>query len=110
MVEVCLESCEALTNLVSFNTAEDLDYLDGELQTINVLSTSIYTHIGHIQQLANLVLHMTVERIYIGSEYGEIDRGVFLIRGENVVLCGEIVSFPSKNYPLITHYTLSITF
>lgn len=41
---------------------------------------------------ANLALHQTVERIYIGNEYGEIDRGVFLIRGENVVLCGEVVS------------------
>lgn len=41
---------------------------------------------------ANLVLHLTVERIYVGNEYGEIDRGVFFIRGENVVLCGEVVS------------------
>lgn len=41
---------------------------------------------------ANLVLHLTVERIYIGNHYGEINRGVFLIRGENVVLCGELVS------------------
>lgn len=38
------------------------------------------------------MLHLTVERIYIGNHYGEIDRGVFLIRGENVVLCGELVS------------------
>lgn len=51
---------------------------------------------------ANLVLHLTVERIYIGNEYGEIDRGVFLIRGENVVLCGEIVSTQPSLDNLIT--------
>lgn len=42
---------------------------------------------------------MTVERIYIGNEYGEIDRGVFLIRGENVVLCGEIDDDEDQHLP-----------
>lgn len=39
---------------------------------------------------ANLVLHRTIERIHVGDRYGEISRGIFLIRGENVVLCGEV--------------------
>jgi U6 snRNA-associated Sm-like protein LSm1 len=42
--------------------------------------------------LANLVLQDTIERIYVGNCYGDIPRGIFLIRGENVVLLGEIVS------------------
>ena len=41
-------------------------------------------------QFANLVLQDTVERIYVDQSYGDIERGVFLIRGENVVLLGEI--------------------
>jgi len=41
---------------------------------------------------ANLVLHRTIERIHVGKKYGDIPRGIFLIRGENVVLLGEIVS------------------
>jgi len=40
---------------------------------------------------ANLVLEDTVERIYHGSSYAENWHGLFLIRGENVVLLGEIV-------------------
>jgi U6 snRNA-associated Sm-like protein LSm1 len=40
---------------------------------------------------ANLVLQDTIERIYVGNCYGDIPRGIFLIRGENVVLLGEIV-------------------
>jgi U6 snRNA-associated Sm-like protein LSm1 len=39
-----------------------------------------------------LVLQDTIERIHVGNCYGDIPRGIFLIRGENVVLLGEIVS------------------
>ncbi|KPP73533.1 U6 snRNA-associated Sm-like protein LSm1-like [Scleropages formosus] len=38
----------------------------------------------------NLVLHQTVERIHVGKKYGDIPRGIFIVRGENVVLLGEI--------------------
>ncbi|KAJ2800081.1 hypothetical protein H4R20_004192, partial [Coemansia guatemalensis] len=41
-------------------------------------------------QFANLVLQDSLERIYVGDAYGDIERGVFIIRGENVVLLGEI--------------------
>ena len=39
----------------------------------------------------NLLLQGTIERIHIGDEYGDIPRGIYLVRGENVALCGEIV-------------------
>ena len=42
--------------------------------------------------LANLVLHRTIERIHVGKKYGDIPRGIFVVRGENVVLLGEVVS------------------
>jgi U6 snRNA-associated Sm-like protein LSm1 len=41
-------------------------------------------------QFANLVLHETLERIHVDKFYGDIPRGIFLIRGENVVLAGEL--------------------
>lgn len=37
------------------------------------------------------MLHDTIERIHMGKEYGDIPRGILLVRGENVVLIGEIV-------------------
>jgi small nuclear ribonucleoprotein (snRNP)-like protein len=40
---------------------------------------------------ANLVLQGTVERLYAGNLYADIPRGIFLVRGENVLLLGEIV-------------------
>ncbi|KAL4754587.1 hypothetical protein BDW72DRAFT_165695 [Aspergillus terricola var. indicus] len=41
-------------------------------------------------QFANLLLQDTVERMYAGNLYTDIPRGVFLVRGENVLLLGEI--------------------
>lgn len=57
-----------------------------------------YRQSWFILLLANLVLQDTIERIYVGNCYGDIPRGIFLIRGENVVLLGEIVSFYNINH------------
>ena len=43
--------------------------------------------------LANLVLQDTIERIFVEDLYADIGRGIFLVRGENVLLLGEIVGF-----------------
>lgn len=39
---------------------------------------------------ANLLLHDTIERTYIGNRYADVPKGLYIIRGENVVLLGEI--------------------
>lgn len=49
---------------------------------------------------ANLVLEDTVERVHHGAAYAEVRQGVFLIRGENVVLLGEIVCHFSLTHSL----------
>ncbi|KAL2056954.1 hypothetical protein ABVK25_002693 [Lepraria finkii] len=41
-------------------------------------------------QFANLVLQDTVERTFVQDVYSDIVRGVYLVRGENVLLLGEI--------------------
>ncbi|CCK72340.1 Lsm1p KNAG_0J02610 [Huiozyma naganishii CBS 8797] len=41
-------------------------------------------------QYANLLLQHCVERIYLEGKYAEEDRGVFMVRGENVVMLGEV--------------------
>ena len=41
--------------------------------------------------LGNLVLQDTVERLFAQNLYADVDRGLFLVRGENVLLLGEIV-------------------
>lgn len=41
--------------------------------------------------VANLVLQGTVERLYAGNLFADIQRGIYLVRGENVLLLGEVV-------------------
>ncbi|KAK5120211.1 hypothetical protein LTR85_006417 [Meristemomyces frigidus] len=41
-------------------------------------------------QFGNLVLQDTIERLFVQSLYADIERGLFLVRGENVSLLGEI--------------------
>jgi len=59
----------------------------GTPKNLNVQFFSFHPLLG----LANLVLEDTVERIYAGNTFAEKWCGLFLIRGENVVLLGEIV-------------------
>jgi len=42
-------------------------------------------------QFGNLVLQDTVERIFAREWYADVPRGLFLVRGENVSILGEIV-------------------
>ncbi|KAI1728734.1 LSM domain-containing protein [Ditylenchus destructor] len=67
-----------------------LDQLDKKLMVVLRDGKTLIGYLRTIDQFANLVLHETLERIYIGKFYGDIPRGIFLIRGENVVLAGEI--------------------
>jgi U6 snRNA-associated Sm-like protein LSm1 len=40
-----------------------------------------------------MVLQNTIERIFVGNQYFEKPIGLFIIRGENVLLFGQIVLF-----------------
>lgn len=48
-------------------------------------------NIGSFGYKANLVLQDTIERIFVQEVYADVVRGIFLVRGENVLLLGEIV-------------------
>ncbi|CCJ28830.1 unnamed protein product [Pneumocystis jirovecii] len=64
--------------------------LDKKLMVILRDGKKLIGILRSFDQYANLVLQGTVERIYVDQVYGDIPRGVFIIRGENVVLVGEI--------------------
>lgn len=54
-------------------------------------------YLRSIDQYANLLLSSTVERVHVGKKFGDIPRGCYIIRGENVVLIGEVDwNLPSK--------------
>lgn len=51
-------------------------------------------------QLANLVLQDCVERFYVNETFADVDHPVFLVRGESVVLIGEIDDENIEQKPL----------
>lgn len=54
-------------------------------------STSSRCVLSRDLHLANLVLLDTIERIFVKDVYADIARGIYIVRGENVLLLGEIV-------------------
>ncbi|KAJ2162236.1 hypothetical protein GGF46_000853 [Coemansia sp. RSA 552] len=84
-----------------FTTAESLvDSLDKKLLVVLRDGRKIIGVLRSYDQFANLVLQDSRERIYVGDAFGDIERGVFIIRGENVVLLGEIDGDTEDALPL----------
>lgn len=53
---------------------------------INSFCVEISTYVA-----ANAVLEGACERVIVGDQYCDIPLGLYVIRGENVVLIGELV-------------------
>ncbi|XP_011192373.1 U6 snRNA-associated Sm-like protein LSm1 [Zeugodacus cucurbitae] len=81
-------------------TAHLLEEVDKKLMVLLRDGRTLIGYLRSVDQFANLVLHRTIERIHVGNEYGDIPRGVFIIRGENVVLLGEIDREKEAKLPL----------
>eukprot|EP01137_Pigoraptor_chileana_P022271 Opistho-2@87033 len=71
-------------------TASLVDEVDKKLLVVLRDGRKLIGYLRSVDQFANLVLQDTIERIYVGKTYGDIPRGIYLVRGENVVLLGEI--------------------
>lgn len=102
-------------SFVVLGTAHLLDEIDKKLMVLLRDGRTLIGFLRSCDQFANLVLHNTIERIHVDQEYGDIQRqvkyvfsslrfkikplsyflpffrGTMIIRGENVVLLGEIV-------------------
>ncbi|XP_066915899.1 U6 snRNA-associated Sm-like protein LSm1 [Clytia hemisphaerica] len=79
-----------LMHFVKTRTASLLTELDKKLLVVLRDGRTLIGELMSVDQFANLVLKDTIERIHVGQEYGDIERGVFIVRGENVVLLGEV--------------------
>ncbi|KXJ29754.1 U6 snRNA-associated Sm-like protein LSm1 [Exaiptasia diaphana] len=71
-------------------TASLIKEIDKKLLVVLRDNRTLIGYLRSIDQFANLVLQGTIERIHVGDMYGDIPRGIFVVRGENVVLLGEI--------------------
>eukprot|EP00052_Salpingoeca_macrocollata_P001660 m.26804 g.26804 ORF g.26804 m.26804 type:complete len:140 (+) comp11573_c0_seq1:66-485(+) len=77
-----------------------LDEMDKKLLCILRDGRKLIGYLRTIDQFANLVLQDTIERIYVGKTYGDIERGIYIVRGENVVLLGEVDPSREENMQL----------
>ena len=68
-------------------TASLIEEIDKKQMVLLRDGRTLIGYLRSVDQFANLVLHRTIERIHVGSEYGDIPRGIFVVRGENVVSC-----------------------
>ncbi|CAF0720402.1 unnamed protein product [Brachionus calyciflorus] len=71
-------------------TASLIEDVDKQLMVILRDGKTLIGFLRSIDQYANLLLSNTIERIHVGNKYGDIPRGVYIVRGENVVLIGEV--------------------
>jgi len=81
-------------------TASLVEEVDKKLLVILRDGRKLLGILRSFDQFANIVLENCVERIYIENTYGERKVGIFLVRGENVVLLGEIN--PDKEFEVET--------
>ncbi|KAH9509549.1 SM-like, degradation of cytoplasmic mRNAs and positively regulates transcription initiation [Bulinus truncatus] len=81
-------------------TASLIEEIDKKLLVVLRDGRTLIGYLRTIDQFANLVLHRTIERIHVGKKYGDIPRGIFIVRGENVVLLGEVDLENEHNLPL----------
>ncbi|EZA54040.1 hypothetical protein DMN91_000843 [Ooceraea biroi] len=78
-------------------TASLLEELNKKLMVLLRDGRTLIGVLRSVDQFANIVLQDTIERIHVNKEYGDIPRGIFIVRGENVVLLGEIDLEKEKN-------------
>ncbi|KAH9042341.1 Sm-like ribonucleoprotein [Lactarius hengduanensis] len=90
-----------MDSLIPFTTSGSLvDCVDRKMLVVLRDGRKLHGVLRSYDQFANLVLEDTVERIYAGDTFAEKWCGLFLIRGENVVLLGEIDLDQEDDVPL----------
>ncbi|XP_037068117.1 U6 snRNA-associated Sm-like protein LSm1 [Pollicipes pollicipes] len=78
------------TDDILFGHATLLDELDRKVMVLLRDGRTLIGILRSVDQFANLVLDKTTERIHVGKQFGDIYRGIFVVRGENVVVVGLI--------------------
>lgn len=71
-------------------TASLVQDIDKRLLVVLRDGRTLIGFLRSVDQFANLLMQHTVERIHVGKQFGDIPRGIYLIRGENMALCGEM--------------------
>ncbi|ODM92671.1 U6 snRNA-associated Sm-like protein LSm1 [Orchesella cincta] len=87
-VEVVEEPLEC--NGVLFGVANLLDQIGKRIQATLRDGRNIIGSLVSLDHFSNLIMRNTVERIFVGKEYCDMPFGVSIIRGDNLVMIGEV--------------------
>ncbi|KOS14765.1 hypothetical protein Malapachy_1020 [Malassezia pachydermatis] len=85
-----MEAQEILANIAFTTSGALVDLVDKKVIVVLRDGRKLIGILRSYDQFANLVLQETVERIFLGNRYGDVPKGLYIVRGENVVLMGEI--------------------
>ncbi|KAF3914391.1 hypothetical protein ABW21_db0202988 [Orbilia brochopaga] len=91
---------EQLPPQVFTTGAQLLDLTDKKLVIVLRDGRKLIGTLRSYDQYANLVLQDTVERLYSQDLYADVPRGCYIVRGENVLLLGEIDLDKEDDLPL----------
>ncbi|KAI0348001.1 Sm-like ribonucleoprotein [Trametopsis cervina] len=90
-----------MDSLIPFTTSGSLvDCVDRKMLVLLRDGRKLQGVLRSYDQFANLVLEDTVERIYHRDVFAERKVGLYLIRGENVVLLGEVDLDQEEDVPI----------
>ncbi|XP_022154301.1 sm-like protein LSM1B [Momordica charantia] len=95
---------------MSWASAEDIylstslaNYLDKKVLVLLRDGRKLLGILRSFDQFANAVLEGSCERVIVGDLYSDIPLGLYVIRGENVVLLGELDLEKEELPPHMTH-------
>ncbi|EGX47984.1 hypothetical protein AOL_s00081g311 [Orbilia oligospora ATCC 24927] len=91
---------EPLPPQVFTTGAQLLDLTDKKLVIVLRDGRKLIGTLRSYDQYANLVLQDTIERLYSQNLYADVPRGCYIVRGENVLLLGEIDLDKEDDTPL----------
>ena len=67
-----------------------VEELDKKILVVLREGSKIIVFLRSFDQFANIVLENACERIIVGTSFSDIPLGLYIVRGENVVLMGDI--------------------
>lgn len=90
--EVLGSKMDPLANSAFTTSGALIDCVDKKMVLVLRDNTKLFGVLRSFDQYGNLVLQDSYQRIYVDESYADVPKGVYLVRGENVVLMGELVS------------------
>merc|ERR1712137_1507590 len=89
-----------MSNFFLPGTASLIEELDKRILVVLRDGRTLIGTLRSFDHFANVVLENTTERLFVGNVYGDIPLGLFVVRGDNIVLIGDMDADKERDQPL----------